>query len=75
MKNIIDKVVFYMEAAKVLPRLIDVKGLCSYFDISEKTAYILVRKRGFPSLKIGGKYRVMLDELPKWLEKESRKEA
>lgn len=63
-----------MEAVmSILPKLINIKELCSYFDVSEKTAYILVKDRDFPSVKIGGKYRVIVDELPGWLEKQSKK--
>jgi len=56
-----------------LPKLINIKELCCYLDVSEKTAYILVRSRDFPSVKIGGKYRIIADELPGWLEKQSKK--
>lgn len=56
-----------------LPRLISIKELCSYLDVSEKTAYILARSRDFPSAKIGGKYRIIVDELPDWLGKQSKK--
>lgn len=56
-----------------LPKLINIKELCSYLDASEKTAYILVRNRDFPSVKIGGKYRIIVDELPDWLDKQSKK--
>ena len=56
-----------------LPKLINVKELCIYLKISEKTAYILVKHREFPSVKVGGKYRIIVDELPGWLEKQSKK--
>jgi excisionase family DNA binding protein len=57
----------------VLPQLINIKELCSYLCVSEKTAYILVRRRDFPSVKVGGKYRIILDDLPDWLDKQSKK--
>jgi len=60
-------------AVSILPKLINIKELCSYLDVSEKTAYILVKSRDFPSVKIGGKYRIIVDELPGWLEKQSKK--
>jgi excisionase family DNA binding protein len=56
-----------------LPKLINIKELCNYLDVSEKTAYILVRGRDFLSVKIGGKYRIIVDDLVGWLEKQSRK--
>lgn len=59
--------------ANTLPKLINIKELCSYLDVSEKTAYILVRSRDFPSVKIGGKYRIIADQLPDWLDKQSKK--
>ena len=52
-----------------LTKLLDIKGLCKYFDISEKTAYILIKRRDFPSFKVRGKYRIMVDKLPEWMEK------
>ena len=56
-----------------LPKLINIKELCTYLDVSEKTEYILVRGRDFPSVKIGGKYRIIEDQLSDWLDKQSRK--
>jgi excisionase family DNA binding protein len=55
-----------------LSTLLDIKGLCQYFNISEKTAYNLVRSRDFPSFKVNGKYRILAVDLAKWMEKQSR---
>ena len=55
-----------------MTQLYNIKQLCEYFDISEKTAYTLVHRRDFPSVKIGGQYRIIVDKLPEWLEKQSR---
>ena len=55
-----------------LPKLLDIKELCIYFDISYKTAYSLIKSRDFPSFKVKGKYRIMLDKLPQWMEKHCR---
>lgn len=52
-----------------LTKLLDIKGLCKYFDISEKTAYILIKSRDFPAFKVKGKYRIMVDKLSEWMEK------
>lgn len=52
--------------------LLNIKGLCDYFDISEKTAYTLVRRRDFPSIKVGGQYRILSDKLQDWMEKQTK---
>ena len=55
-----------------LSRLLDVRSLSVYMDISEKTAYNLVRRRDFPSFKVGGQYRVLVDELKQWMERQTK---
>lgn len=55
-----------------LSSLLDVRSLSAYMDISEKTAYNLVRRRDFPSFKVGGQYRVIVDELKQWMERSAR---
>jgi excisionase family DNA binding protein len=57
-----------------MSELYNIKQLCEYFDISETTAYTLVHRRDFPSVKIGGKFRIIVDKLPEWLEKKSKTE-
>ncbi len=56
-----------------LSDLLDIDGLCKYFNISSKTAYELVRQRDFPSLKVGGQYRVIKNDLAKWMDRQSKK--
>ena len=71
MINLQDKVGDIMETVmSTLPKLINIKELCSYLDVSEKTTYILVRSRDFPTVKIGGKYRIIVDEPPGCLDKQ-----
>ena len=53
--------------------LYSVKQLCEYLRISGKTAYALVRRRDFPSLKVGGQFRIDSTKLSEWIEKESKK--
>ena len=55
-----------------LTKLFNVKDLSKYFNISEKTAYNLIRQRNFPSIKVGGQYRIIVDELVKWMDKQSK---
>jgi excisionase family DNA binding protein len=51
---------------------LDIRGLCKYFKISEKTAYNLARERDFPSFKVNGKYRVIESDLAKWMDRKSK---
>jgi excisionase family DNA binding protein len=55
-----------------MDKLYTFKELCQCLDISETTGYTLVRRRDFPSVKIGGQYRIMGSKLEEWLEKQSR---
>ena len=55
-----------------MTQLFNMKQLMEYFDISEKTAYKLVHRRDFPSIKVGGQFRIIVDKLPEWMEKQSK---
>lgn len=55
-----------------MSNLLNIKQLCEYLQISETTCYALVRRRDFPSVKIGGQYRIIEDKLNDWLEKQSK---
>jgi excisionase family DNA binding protein len=57
---------------QTLSNLLDIRGLCKYFKISEKTAYNLARERDFPSFKVNGKYRVIESDLAKWMDRKSK---
>lgn len=56
-----------------LPELISVAGLMEYLKCSPTTAYNLVRKKDFPSFKIGGKYYINKDKIPDWISREEKK--
>lgn len=49
--------------------LLDVKQLKNRLNVSRDVAYSLVHAKGFPSIKIGGRYYVSEDALKKWLDK------
>lgn len=50
-----------------LPELMTVKEVQQYLRISEKSAYQLLKSKGFPCIKIGGTYRVDKAKLIKWV--------
>ena len=35
--------------------------------------YAMVKEPGFPSIKVGGRYYVLIDRVNEWLEEQSRK--
>lgn len=49
--------------------LLTVKDLINLLNVGRDTAYALMHSKGFPSMKIGGRYYVARDELQKWLDK------
>ena len=66
-KNTNDK-----EQVNTMDMLYTVKQLCEYMNISEKTAYTLVKRRDFPSFKVGGQFRINITKLSDWIDKESK---
>ena len=54
--------------------LLDVKQLKHKLNVSRDTAYSLVHAKGFPSIKIGGRYYVSEEALKKWLTKNEGRE-
>lgn len=48
------------------------KQLAEYFNISYSIANILVHRRDFPSIKVGGQFRTIVDKLPEWMEKQTK---
>jgi len=54
------------------PKLITVPELQQILDIGRDTAYNLVRRRDFPSVKLGREYRIMPDKLNDWLTKQQK---
>lgn len=54
------------------PLALSVKETADALRISEKTAYQLVHKPGFPSVQIGGRYIVYYKGLQEWLEAQTK---
>jgi len=52
--------------------LMNIEELQKYLDIGKDTAYNLVRRKDFPSVKIGREYRIIKDKLSDWLLKQQR---
>ena len=55
-----------------VPALITVAELQVVLDIGRDTAYNLVRRKDFPSIKLGKEYRVFKDQLSEWLLKQQK---
>ena len=60
-----------MELTKTID-LINIEELQKILDIGKPTAYNLVRRKDFPSVKIGREHRIMKDKLPDWIIKQQR---
>lgn len=56
-----------------LPELITVYELRDYLKCGHNQAYELVRRKDFPSFKIGSKYYVNKSALAEWIERQSKK--
>ncbi len=56
----------------LIPKLITVVELQKCLNIGRDTAYNLVRRKDFPSVKLGREYRVMVSGLQDWLVKQQR---
>lgn len=56
-----------------LPELMTVKQLQEYLNCGHDLAYQLVRRRDFPSFRIGKFFYIKKAELVIWIEKESKK--
>ena len=54
--------------------LLTVKDLQKELKLGRDTAYALMHAKGFPSIKIGGRYYVSNDALIRWLEQYEHKE-
>ena len=53
--------------SKPVPMLLNMKQLQEQLGIGRRTAYKLVHRSDFPSVKIGREYRVLADELRDWV--------
>lgn len=49
------------------PLLLNVRDLQVLLQIGRDKAYALMHSKGFPAIKIGGRYYVSQEELKKWL--------
>lgn len=56
-----------------LPAMMKVKDLAAVMGINENSAYSLVKKNGFPSLKIGKRIMIPREQFKTWLKLESWK--
>ena len=54
------------------PPMITVPELQKLLDIGRDTAYNLVRRKDFPSVKIGREYRVLVENLSEWIYKQQK---
>lgn len=52
--------------------MITVPELQKTLDIGRDTAYNLVRRKDFPSVKFGREYRVLVDKLSDWILKQQK---
>lgn len=55
-----------------LPSMISVEELQKILNIGKDMAYNLVRRKDFPSIKLGREYRVLVEQLPEWLLKQQK---
>ena len=55
-----------------MPKMATVAELRKLLNIGRDTAYNLVRRKDFPSIKLGKEYRVLVDQLPAWLLKQQK---
>jgi excisionase family DNA binding protein len=51
--------------------ILTVPEVCKYLRISQVTVYRLLRRRDIPAFRIGKKWRFNLEDLERWIEKES----
>jgi len=52
-------------------RILTVPEVCNYLRISQVTVYRLLRRKDIPAFRIGKKWRFNLEDLERWIEKES----
>lgn len=58
---------------ETVPQLLTVKDLCA-IGLSRDVSYSLMHAKGFPAIKIGGKYYVSKTAFIKWLTKHEGRE-
>ena len=55
-----------------IPEMITVVELQKRLDIKRETAYNLVRRKDFPSIKLGKEYRIFVEQVGDWLMKQKK---
>lgn len=50
-------------------RFMSVQELKEFFDVSQGQVYKILRKKGFPAIKLGKSYRIDRMKLENWLDK------
>lgn len=56
-----------------IPQLMSAPELKVYLKCNNNTLYTLLRRRDFPSFRIGRRHYINKNELVKWIEKECKK--
>lgn len=59
-------------ACDAVPEMITVAELQETLAIGRDTAYNLVRRKDFPSIKLGKEYRIFVEQLPDWLRRQQK---
>ena len=54
------------------PNMITIKELQDVLEIGKNTAYNLVKRKDFPSVKIGREYKIFADDLNDWIRKQQK---
>ena len=55
-----------------VPVMLNIAELQEHLGIGKETAYRLVKRKDFPSVKLGREYRVLADSLKEWILKQQR---
>lgn len=55
-----------------IPVMLTVAQLQQKLNIGKDTAYSLVKRKDFPSIKLGREYRIFEDKLTEWLIKQQK---
>ena len=61
------------EPFETMPDVMDAKQLAEVLQISKAGAYNLLNEPGFPTLRIGGRKKVMKNDLVDWLRKHTNR--
>jgi len=57
-----------------LPAVFGAKELAEFLGVERGAAYELCRRKGFPALKVGKKYRISREAFRRWFEEQALKE-